>query len=139
MRLVISKDRTIHDVQVDFNRQFPFLKLEFYKPQNIDPKMPVRKHLSHSTSLKDAGLKLDSIVLDINRDMTVVSLEKMFFNKLGLDAQVSRKSGLLWLETTMTDNWTLDKQNEHGREISLPEKIFRGDNKGDEWGIGRAG
>jgi hypothetical protein len=34
--------------------------------------------------------------------------------------QVSRKSGTLWLETTMTDSWTLGQQNEHGRELSTP-------------------
>jgi hypothetical protein len=35
-----------------------------------------------------------------------------------LNAQVFRRSGNIWLETTMTDKWTLKQQNEHGKEIS---------------------
>ena len=31
--------------------------------------------------------------------------------KLKLSAQVFRKSGKIWLETTFTDSWTLKKQN----------------------------
>jgi hypothetical protein len=35
---------------------------------------------------------------------------------------VFRKSGNLWLETTMTDDWTLQQQNDHGYEISTGKK-----------------
>jgi hypothetical protein len=50
--------------------------------------------------------------------MTVIELEKTFEEMLGLSVLVYRKSGKLWLETTMTDNWTLAQQNENGRQIS---------------------
>jgi hypothetical protein len=30
---------------------------------------------------------------------------------------------MLWLETTMTDNWTLQKQNENGREVSITTRV----------------
>jgi hypothetical protein len=50
--------------------------------------------------------------------MKVKDLEKIFKDQFSLAMQVFRKSGNLWLETTMTDNWTLQQQNEHGREIS---------------------
>ena len=123
MFLVISKEKTIHDVQQDFSSQFPFLKLEFYKRENADAALPVKKHLSHSTSLKQAGLK-ENGVLDVQNETTVVSLEKKFLSDFGLNVQVLRKSGMLWLETTVTDNWTLEKQNEHGREISLTPNDF---------------
>lgn len=118
MLLVISKEKTIRDVQLEFSSQFPFLKLEFYRRENTDPALPGKKHLPHLTTLKQAGLK-DSGILDIQNETTVMALEKMFFSNFGLDVQVLRKSGMLWLETTVTDKWTLQKQNEHGREISL--------------------
>ncbi len=118
MFLYISKDKTIHEVQQYFTRKYPFLKLEFYKQENTDPAFIVKKHLSHSITLKAAGLK-DNGLIDIHNDLTVGELEKKFLNKFGLNVQVSRKSGTLWLETTMTDKWTLQKQNEHGREITL--------------------
>ena len=118
MFLYISKDKKIHEVQQYFNSKYPFLKLEFYKLENTDPAFAVKKHLSHSITLKAAGLR-DSGLIDIQNDLTVGDLEKMFLNKFGLNVQVSRKSGTLWLETTMTDKWSLQKQNEHGREITL--------------------
>ena len=58
----------------------------------------------------------------INEEMRVKELENMFQQKFAISAQVFRKSGNLWLETTMTDNWTLQQQNNHGREISTETK-----------------
>jgi len=49
-------------------------------------------------------------------------LEKSFYDRFDMLVQVSRKSGSIWLETTMTDNWTLKQQNDHGRELSEPVK-----------------
>jgi hypothetical protein len=123
MHLVISKDKTIQEVQHDFNEHFPFLKLEFYKLEAEDPVRTAKKHLPHSITLRSAGLKLEGGVLDIPNEMKVNELERLFFTKFGLDVQVSRKSGVLWLETTMTDNWTLQKQNEHGREVSMTARV----------------
>jgi hypothetical protein len=125
MRLNISKDKTIHDLQAEFSARFPYLKLEFYKPQQRDESRFPKKHLLHSVLLKAAGLKTDTGSLEIRNDMTVADLEKAFRKEFGLNAQVSRKSGMLWLETTMTDKWSLEKQNEHGREISLSSKEMR--------------
>lgn len=115
--LDISQNRTISDIQQDFNSQYPFLKLEFYKVQRLDEALTVRKHLDKSIPLKLAGVKNGGI-LEVNERMTVKEFEKAFLQNFGLVVQVSRKSGMLWLETTLTDNWTLAKQNEYGREIS---------------------
>ena len=118
MFLYISRDKTIQEVQQNFNSKYPFLKLEFYKLINTDPALPVKKHLPHSITLMAAGMKENGLI-DINNDTTVANLEKIFVSKFGLNVQVSRKSGISWLETTMTDSWSLQKQNEHGREITL--------------------
>ncbi|MDF2382500.1 hypothetical protein JMG10_13540 [Nostoc ellipsosporum NOK] len=115
MRLRFSRNNTIHDIQQAFSQEFPFLKLEFYPHRN---KKRVNKHLLHGSSLAEAGMKKEEGIIEVNRNMTVAELEHLLTKELGLDAQVSRKSGQLWLETTMTDNWTLDKQDAHGREIS---------------------
>jgi len=39
--------------------------------------------------------------------------------EFGLPAQILRKSGNLWLETSMTNHWTLQQQNDHGRDIAM--------------------
>lgn len=119
MKLIISENNTIHEVQQAFSREYPFLKLEFYKATN-GTVQPIKKHLPHSTLLQAAGLKKGGEI-DIYKEMTVEELEKCFRLLFGLNVQVSRKAGVIWLETTMTDGWSLQKQNEHGRQISTVE------------------
>lgn len=119
MKLILSKNKTIHDIQSVFNKEYPFLKLEFYKPAN-GSFVPEKKHLPHSALLEAAGLKKAGEI-EVYKEMTVEELENYFQFHFGMNAQVSRKSGVLWLETTMTDKWSLYKQNEHGRQISLSE------------------
>jgi hypothetical protein len=116
--LHISPNRHIHEVQQEFNAIFPFLRLDFYKLQEADPHLLVKKHINNSNPLKSAGLK-KSGWLAVSENMTVSELEKQLHHDYGLEAQVSRQSGILWLETTMTDNWTLRQQNDHGKEITL--------------------
>ena len=118
MIISISQDRTIGEVQGDFSAAYPFLKLDFYRLQKLNEGMAVRKKLDGSLSLKSAGIRREGW-LDVSGNMTVREIEKAFFEEFGLVAQVSRKSGMMWLETTHTDSWTLFKQNEYGREISL--------------------
>jgi hypothetical protein len=124
MNMVIAKDRTIHDVQQEFRHRFPFLKLEFYKLDSTNAAIRTKKHLPPETTLREAGLRVDNGMINIAGEMTVAEMEKTFLRKYNLDVQVSRKSGMIWLETTMTDKWSLQKQNEHGREISLTPTDF---------------
>jgi hypothetical protein len=59
--------------------------------------------------------------------MSVKQLEKNFSEKCLLNVQVQRRSGNVWLETTITDNWSLEHQNDHGREITLNINNVKGD------------
>lgn len=131
MQLNIAPGKTISEVQQDFNGQYPFLKLEFYKMSDADNSFIIKKHLLHSAQLKEAGLKKNG-TLEIKDKMTVEELEKAFLQQFGLLAQVSRKSGIVWLETTMTDKWSLAKQNDHGREITLNVKNPPADEIGED-------
>ncbi|HUM64496.1 MAG TPA: hypothetical protein PLV32_01555 [Chitinophagaceae bacterium] len=119
MLLHLSKGKKISDVQKAFTDEYPYLKLEFSQPVPGGPAPVATKKLPGTTSLKDAGLNIDGFI-DIQDDMTVSDLEKILYYDFGLNGQVSRQSGKLWLETRMTDKWTLEKQNEHGRELTAP-------------------
>lgn len=114
MIMHITGSKTLNEAQEEFNRAYPFLKIEFYTKNRLGPG---RIHLKNSLTMSAAGLK-QSGDLKIDDSMTVGQLEKKFFEQFGLYVQVSRCSGNLWLETTMTDNWTLKQQNDHGRELS---------------------
>ena len=120
MMIQITRNRSILEVQQDFNRQYPFLKLEFYKNNASDTRLK-RQHILSSVPVSHAGLTRNGNI-ELNDLMTVGQLENIFRTEFGLSAQVSRKSGTLWLETTMTDGWTLKQQNDHGKELSEPVK-----------------
>ena len=121
MILDIASHKSINDIQLDFNRQYPYLKVEFYRGNVSSTVVVKREHLQSSLVIKKAGL-IRNGTIEINDFMKVGELEKIFSVEFGLSAQVSRKSGILWLETTMTDNWTLKQQNDHGKELSEPVK-----------------
>ena len=116
----VFKNRAVRDIQADFNRAYPFLKIDFFKKVNGQV-LRMNEKLSRSISLLQAGNTMEGD-LKIDDSMTVGELEAIFRTRFGVIVQVSRKSGTLWLETTMTDHWTLKQQNDHGRELSEPVK-----------------
>lgn len=121
MRMQLAKNKTISDVCQEFNSAYPFLRIDFYKYAQGTPRSAVNQKLNRSATLINAGIRGEG-ELEIIETMTVRELEQNFLNKFGLYVQVSRKSGSLWLETTISDNWILKQQNDHGRELSEPVK-----------------
>lgn len=121
MTINISEKRQINDVQKEFNAYFPFLKIEFFKKSHgINKPSPAQRMFAHSLAISEARTSKEEGYLELGPEMTVAELEQSFWTKYGLSVQVFRKSGNLWLETTMTDKWTLSQQNKHGLEISMP-------------------
>ncbi|MBO9201907.1 MULTISPECIES: hypothetical protein [Niastella] len=121
MRLSIYGERLITDVQHQFASGYPFLKLEFFKSIDSRQKLyPRQKQLPDALQLKDAWTgKKGEGELFIDDVMTVSALESTFLDKFGLAAQVFRRSGNIWLTTSITNGWTLKQQNDHGREITI--------------------
>ena len=119
MILAVQKNKMIGDLQYDFNQAYPFLKIEIYKYSSGRMGSDIKEKLNKTVLLNDAGAFREG-ELEVTDSMTVGKLEKAFYEKFGMNVQVSRKSGTIWLETTMTDRWTLKQQNEHGRELSTP-------------------
>jgi hypothetical protein len=119
MIIPINSESQVSDIQREFNQLFPFLKLEFFKNKHAYREgSPKQSKLPDYLLLRDLTKELPEQV-GLSESMTVLELEKLFEDQLGLHLQVFRKSGTLWLETTITDSWTLKQQNEHGMEISL--------------------
>ncbi len=123
MHLRIAPNRLISDLQKDFNNEFPFLKLEFFRNRNHQlPAFTFQQILPYNYRIAEGQTAITDGDIEVRPDMKVKDLEKIFKDQFSLAAQVFRRSGNLWLETTMTDNWTLQQQNEHGREISTDSK-----------------
>ena len=127
MLLSITPVRTISEVQKEFNDLFPFLKIEFFNHRaNSRNDFSAKKIIPSNRKIGDIQLAVSDGDIEVNPDMKVAELENQFDKQFGLGVQVFRRSGNLWLETTMTDNWTLRQQNNHGKEIttgkiSVPE------------------
>ena len=119
MKITINDNRKIFAVQEAFSSTFPYLKLEFFakghKPGGPSPK----KFIKHSSkTLGECRTIHNKGSITITGAMTVTELEQRFGDVYGLGVQVFRKSGNMWLETTVTDGWTLDEQNKQGESLS---------------------
>ena len=119
MTIEITTDRLIEDVQKDFAYMFPYLRIEFFRKgtryrQNKEKtiSLPVTQTIGSVFKNNRKGK------LDITPATTVKELERGCDEQFGIMAQLYRKSGALWLETSMTDNWTMQQQNDRGSEIS---------------------
>lgn len=117
--MVINDERKISDLQQEFSRCFPFLKIEFFTVAHTKNQLSSLKDMvpkDRSIGSFRTKHNADTIVLDDNK--TVFELEDEFDKRFGMNAQVFRKSGSLWIETSLTDKWTLALQNSEGYEIS---------------------
>ncbi len=121
MNLSITPTRLIADIQKEFNIEFPYLKLEFFQNKSGRSGLPLKKFNIDNRKVCEVQLSISNGILELKKEMKVQELEKTLKNEFGLTAQVYRRSGNLWLETTMTYNWTLRQQNEHGKELSTHE------------------
>ena len=119
MTIHINDNSQVSDVQKAFNALFPYLKIELFKAgYSYHAPLPQRGKLPGYVYMADLSDKLPEQI-ELRESMTVLELEKLFEDEFGLHLQVFRKSGAVWLETTITDSWTLKQQNEHGMEISV--------------------
>jgi hypothetical protein len=121
MKIPIDNNRSLNEVQELFNDSFPYLKLEFCKGSSQR-----RDALGIGKSTVRIGefrMEQTSGEIYISPTMTVFELERVFKEIYGLSICVYRKSGRSWLETVLTNDWTLQKQNTEGEKLS---SIFTG-------------
>ena len=119
MKVIINDKRKVFAIQEEFNKEYPFLKLEFFAKQHTPGGASAKKFISpNSKTLGEYRTLHESGKITITSGMTVNDLEQGFRDVYGLGVQVFRKSGKVWLETTVTDGWTLEKQNSQGEDLS---------------------
>ena len=116
MEIYISEDATIATLQHEFQEAYPYLKLECYRqPHSEGQACAMADKLPSATPIEDIRMVHNFGWLDIGHHRTAAAVEHDFFHKYGLSVQILRKSGDLWLQTTVTDNWTLGQMNEEGQ------------------------
>jgi hypothetical protein len=119
MELKIAPDITIKEIQQDFHKLFPYLKIEFFKKPHHNGAGSSRADI-HSPNMvlgKISG-KVKNDNISFSQHTSVTTLETIFFKEYDLNVQVFRSSNNLWIETSLTDHWSLERQNSEGEEIS---------------------
>ena len=118
MELFINDKITIRELQQQFNAEFPYLKIEFFDiPPTMDGLPKSHMYPNHRT-LGTCRKMHNEGTIKITPNDTVESLEITLWKNFGLSTEVFRKSGNLWIETTLSDSWTLKRQNDEGKALS---------------------
>lgn len=118
----ITGGKTIRVIQEEFNRLFPALKIEFYTtPHSNKTGTSEKYHIKNTSRLKEISTDVATKSVTVNSSLTVTDLEQKIQDNFRVGAQVFRKSGNVWLQTTATDNLTLEEQNKKGLESSFTE------------------
>jgi hypothetical protein len=119
MKIEISDIQVIADIQEEFNKAFPYLKIEFFSKPHKERAGTAKKYILPNTkTLGQCRTIHNNGSIVIKPKMTVMEIEMEFNNKYGLSVQLFRKSGRAWLETTVTDGWSLEEQNREGEALS---------------------
>lgn len=121
MKLFLSSESTVRDINKELQKIFPYLKLEFYRRKHkIEETSCWEESLSGNTLLKEIKGSFLPGMITINPLDTVAELEQRFQKNFGLPVQVYRKTRDIWLETVQTDDLTLENQNNIGASVSKP-------------------
>ncbi len=125
----INKSRTIGDIQTEFTKIFPFLKIEFFTRPHQEGGISWSKYMIFNrtkTMNEISKLESDDNLFEVTPSMSVNDLEQGLQNQFGLFTQVFRKSMGSWIATTESDTWTLAVQNEKGQQSAsnVAEMVF---------------
>ena len=117
MNIEISNDKSVAEVQKEFRAAFPFLKIEFFKKNGTSLRNGLQT-IPDKTTIGMIRPVQDAAIVDIDPARRVEEVEEDFFKKLGIMVRIFRKAGNMWIETTLTDNWSLRRQNHEGEQMS---------------------
>lgn len=116
MKLQINKETKIKDIQKSFSAHYPYLKIEFYKQPHSEAELSSKKdRILPVRTIGEVSKIRTAKTVDVNPDRTVADLESAFYKKFGIAIQVARRTGNIWIQTSLSDSRTLGMQNEQGR------------------------
>ncbi len=115
MNILVSPEKTLGQISTEFNQKFPYLRIEFFGHTHQKGGLNAPSdRLNPDLTLREAGHVDHDETFSINGNLKVSTLEDQFQKLLNVGAQVMRKSGGLWLQTSTTDDWSLAMQNREG-------------------------
>jgi hypothetical protein len=113
MKLKIQKDTKTQEVKDVFAQEFPGLKLEFVRNEHGSGEGSRPEDLIHNNvPVSELNKAVKECEINLDTNTRVAEVESAFSNKAGLNVQVFRQAGRIWIETVNTDQWTLESQME---------------------------
>ncbi|HRH60208.1 MAG TPA: hypothetical protein PL045_06540 [Chitinophagaceae bacterium] len=114
----------LSDIQKAFTDWYPFLKIEFSKEPVHNGQAAKQKKILPESLIQEVTNAGMPVILDMSGNRTIAEIERDCMETLSLRVRVSRKSGNVWTPITLTENWTLENQNDAGKFISAEMDIL---------------
>lgn len=111
MTMKITAKTTLSDIAGAFAQAFPYLKLAFFMRQR-------GKWVEAEQNAAPLSTSASEILLNLDPERTVKDLLSELQSLLQLEVMILRRSGRLYIETSVTEDWTLQRQNDEGAELS---------------------
>jgi hypothetical protein len=120
MIIEINPNKKLKDINSAFSNAYPFLKLEFFsKSHKWQESSSVLQLLQQDQTVSEVTHSLlCSGFIEIHYWQKTGVIEMMFLQQFNLSVQVYRKKGDNWIQTSGTDDLTLEEQNEAGMKDS---------------------
>jgi hypothetical protein len=117
MEIHCNHHTTVKDVQQQFTNCFPLLQLTFYR-KRPDSK-PVK--VNEQEQLRSLVKGFHAGTVQFTRDTTVTAFQNKF-QAFGFNVQVFRRFGSFYIATSLTDDWSLERQNLEASLIYIPSE-----------------
>jgi hypothetical protein len=111
MSMTVNPNTTVNELMCQFAEHFPFLRRALYEGVGSKKRAATENDFALKNGEKSVEIKFESTT-------KVRDFIDYLENLLGWKVQILRSSGKLYIETSVTDQWTLDRQNQEGAELS---------------------
>ena len=118
MEIKIEVGKTFGKVQEEFTQTFPFLKIDFASTGILSKELCLTKENGHYKENGHNKVADEISFIGFNDNTTVKEIVYQFKELFNLSVKVLRKSDGHWVETILTENWTLAKQNLEGKNLA---------------------
>lgn len=119
MEIEITGHTPLSEIRKAFKAEFPFLDIAFFSKEHEEGAASLKKNLlDYQSTCSEAGDPHRIGLLQISGDQTASETEKELETGFGLHIQIMRKSGNVWLQTTTSDDLSLNDLNEEARQAA---------------------
>jgi hypothetical protein len=116
MILHINDDRLLREIQMDFSKYYPYLRMEFFnKPHLVMLSSEESNKVSPYIKAGSLRKKHHEGAMNLLPDTTVKDLEEMMQKEFNLAVQIYHYTKFGWIQTDVADIITLDDLNDLGR------------------------